>query len=141
MVDNIIIHLHYIRLGDDMDLFFFFSILFPELFPHVFFSFVFGIVFFFVSCFVEAQCFEHLKKKKKIRNTGIKQNTQSDRFCKSINQFSFFLSHSLCTAIFFFFFLYVLFAQKACLLHQRSFTFISLCVLYFAVSMYVSIVL
>jgi hypothetical protein len=83
---------------------FFFSILFPELFPHVFFSFVFGIVFFFVSCFVEAQCFEHLKKKKKIRNTGIKQNTQSDRFCKSINQFSFFLSHSLCTAIFFSFF-------------------------------------
>jgi len=83
MVDNIIIiiHLHYIRLGDEMDLFFFF----PELFPHVLFVF---LEFFFLLFFVETQCFEHLKKKREETQGETKNFMYSDflffSFCISI---------------------------------------------------------
>lgn len=85
MADNIIIHLHYIRLGDDMDLFFFL------LFFVLFFSgtcrsicFLFFVFFgIFSSCFVGAECFKHLKKERKQ-----KRITQTNRSCRSIFMYS-----------------------------------------------------
>jgi hypothetical protein len=104
---------------------------FPELvdrfvfFPHGFFFCVFFEIFFLVFCWgTMPRVFREKKKKKK-----------KILFDRSIFIFSLSLYVQRC----FFSFLYVLFAQKACLLHHRSFTFMALCVLYFAVSIFVCV--
>ncbi len=67
------------------------------------FCFVFFCFFFEISVSLKHKCFEHLKKKRKKHELTL----------------SLSLSLSLCFYVQRFVFLYVLFAQKACLLHHR----------------------
>ena len=127
----IIIHRlqHYIRLGDDMDLFIY-------IFRNICLRFSDCCSFFLFV--VQIQCFEHLKKTKPGRILLTKKQT-SLSVILHVQRFFFLFFPSSPLLLLFPFSRLILFAQKACLLHHRSFTFIALCVLYFAVSIHINI--